>query len=413
MRILYICRTFTGLSEGVLKKEWQPAGAPTIYKMIEALDKGSHSPRFIFTNHGGEAALDRVAGRDVYLHGLRHPIRLVGGHGRLPKSLGRLRPHLAEIGYWIAIAREYIGFRPDIVYVDRMNVVVGALLVVLFRARVILRVMGIYPDMWKIHGSKRPTALLQRWAFRQRFAYVVCTKDGTDGLGWMAESLAGDVPRVSLLNGITSVEPSHHITASYRDLWRGRLVVLYVGRMEPYKGCGEFVDALLSLKASHATRIQGVMVGAGSLQQALKERIRNAGAEEFITLLGSVPHADIACLHAAADVYVSLNKLGNLSNANLEAMHSGLCMVIPEPDPVTRADGDIADILPIDAAIKLPREDLVAGLARALVDLESDPDKRAALAAAARQAAAEHVWIWPERIAREIKLLEACAGAER
>jgi hypothetical protein len=43
-------------------------------------------------------------------------------------------------------------------------------------------------------------------------------------------------------------------------------------------------------------------------------------------------------LHARTRIYVSLNKLGNLSNANLESFMAGLCVVIPEADPTEGVD---------------------------------------------------------------------------
>jgi len=413
MRILYICRTFTGFTESVLAGRWRPAGAPTIYKMIEALDRGPHQPRFMFTAHGADRTVNEIAGREIRIDGLRHAVLVSGGETHLPRWLGRLRPHFADLLHWFAIFREYRRFRPDIVYVDRMNAVAGALLARLLGARVVLRIMGIYPDMWDIHHTRRPSAMLQKWAFRQNFTYAICTNDGTDGTAWMKASLASVTPRVSLLNGVQLASPDGKLVAELRSRFQGRMLVLFVGRFEPYKGCEEFVDAMLALRATHRDRIHGVMVGTGSLSQTLARKIENSGASDCITLLGSVPHQDIGALLQVADVYVSLNKLGNMSNANLEAMRTGLCMIVPEPDEATGADRALVELLPADAAIRLPRADLVNALVRELIALEAAPNLRASMVQAVQRHAASRIWDWDERIAREIDLLVALAEGRK
>ena len=48
MKILYISRLFSGLENSFLKGNWEPAGVPTIFKMIEYLDK-NFEVNFLFT----------------------------------------------------------------------------------------------------------------------------------------------------------------------------------------------------------------------------------------------------------------------------------------------------------------------------------------------------------------------------
>ena len=49
MKILYATRLFSGLERSFIDKKWDPIGVPTIYKLIEELDK-SHNVRFIFSS---------------------------------------------------------------------------------------------------------------------------------------------------------------------------------------------------------------------------------------------------------------------------------------------------------------------------------------------------------------------------
>ena len=41
-----------------------------------------------------------------------------------------------------------------------------------------------------------------------------------------------------------------------------------------------------------------------------------------------ISHSQIKHIHKKCDIYVSLNKLGNLSNSNLECFSSGICSIV-------------------------------------------------------------------------------------
>jgi len=54
MKILYIARLFSGLESSFISKKWNPSGVPTIYKMIERIDK-NYEAKFIFTSKDTDA----------------------------------------------------------------------------------------------------------------------------------------------------------------------------------------------------------------------------------------------------------------------------------------------------------------------------------------------------------------------
>ena len=47
LKVLYIC-SISGLAKSIKEKRWQPTGVPTIYKMIEKIDKLSVSSKIYF-----------------------------------------------------------------------------------------------------------------------------------------------------------------------------------------------------------------------------------------------------------------------------------------------------------------------------------------------------------------------------
>ena len=52
MKILYLCRLFDGFETSLLKRKWIPSGVPTIYKLIEKLDKENLECKFVISDLG-------------------------------------------------------------------------------------------------------------------------------------------------------------------------------------------------------------------------------------------------------------------------------------------------------------------------------------------------------------------------
>jgi hypothetical protein len=113
-----------------------------------------------------------------------------------------------------------------------------------------------------------------------------------------------------------------------------------------------------------------------------------------------------------ADVYVSLNRYGNMSNTVLEAMSQGTCPCLLEPDE-DGTDESTARLIPSDAAVRVPRRDTVIGLARALSNLLADPIRMATVGRAATVFAASYLCSWEERLAWEVRLLERLSRGEK
>ncbi len=419
VRILYICRIFSGLEQSLNGDRWQPTGAPTIYKIIEGLDASEHEVRFVMTGKG--VGSDYCSGWkeqynfDLELEGLRHPIRVLSSEYRFPAWLGRARGYLNLLRQSWTLWREAKRFKPDLVYVDRSNLIPGAFIARYSKIPVLLRVMGVYPSMWDIFHSRHPLESMQRWAYRSPFRYVICTQDGTGGEEWMERALHPEVPRQMMLNGVNyaQIEAADAPPDILRDLPKDRMTVLFVGRLEGIKGCSEFVDALLRLHPEHAERIHALVVGIGSLGEELRQRVREQGAEAMFTFVERLPHEQIARLHKGADIYVSLNKLGNLSNANLEAMAAGACMIFPEARPEKGVDVATNTLVPADAAVRIGNDDQVEALAEAVLRLLPAPGERERLGKSIAEVAREFIPDWQRRVEEELQLLEEISATER
>jgi len=97
-----------------------------------------------------------------------------------------------------------------------------------------------------------------------------------------------------------------------------------------------------------------------------------------------------------------MNYFGNLSNANLEAIQSNDCMIIPEPqddiDVVTNSflNGAVVNV-PIKNPIKL---------SNAIAKLIESEEKRNNMSSSVRKIKKNFIWSWKDRVTAEMKLLK-------
>jgi glycosyltransferase involved in cell wall biosynthesis len=416
VRVLYVCRVFSGFETSLETGRWTPTGAPTIYRVIEALDRSTHDVQFVMPckGVGADYRTDWTAGddRDVTLEGLRHPVRVLASEHRFPAWLGRLRGPLTTLRHLWGLWRIARRTSPDLLYVDRSNVVFGALVARLTQTPVVLRVMGVYPSMWQTLRGGSLAERVTRWAYRAPFALVICTQDGSGGERWLPQALRAGVQFRMLLNGFDGMARSPAPDPKLDAIPRGRTVVLFVGRFEEIKGCDEFAEAMLRLHAEGRRDIQAVMIGTGRLHAQVRSRVANAKAEAMFSFIDRLGHDQIPEAHRRADIYVSLNRLGQLSNANLEAMSMGACMIIPPAQPALGIDVATEELVGDAAVLRLPAKDQVEALAAAVKSLGGDPDKRAALRANLKAVASRFVRSWDDRVAEELALIAEQTGCQ-
>jgi glycosyltransferase involved in cell wall biosynthesis len=109
----------------------------------------------------------------------------------------------------------------------------------------------------------------------------------------------------------------------------------------------------------------------------------------------------------AADVFVSVSDFSNVSNALLEAMICGKCIVALDT-------GDTGELIQHDWTGKLIKaeseEEIVTKLSKAIIAVLEDDRLMTRLGENARIYAQEHFQTWEERIMMEIKLVEELIG---
>lgn len=100
-------------------------------------------------------------------------------------------------------------------------------------------------------------------------------------------------------------------------------LVLSVGALIPRKGHAVVIEAVARLPG-----VTLLIAGEGAERSALEAQIEMLGIGDRVRLLGSVAHADLPALFAAADVMALASASEGLANAWVEALASGTPIVI-------------------------------------------------------------------------------------
>lgn len=162
--------------------------------------------------------------------------------------------------------------------------------------------------------------------------------------------------------------------AEAAELAAGRPLLVYVGRLIDGKGVADLVEAVEGLDRE----VLCVVVGDGPRRADLERQAAAAGRPDRFAFLGYLPEDEALRWVLAADVVVNPSYTEGLPTTVLWAAACGRAVVATDVGgtPEVVADG-------VSGVLVRPRD--VDGLRAALDALAVDPERRAALGAAARR----------------------------
>jgi glycosyltransferase involved in cell wall biosynthesis len=164
--------------------------------------------------------------------------------------------------------------------------------------------------------------------------------------------------------------------------WEAETIVVTVREHEPIYGVDVAIDGFLRA-AERRPELRLVVAGDGSRRTSLQERVDRSGISGRVRFVGRLRSDEVASILAAADIYLSASHVDGTSVSLLEAMATGLSVVVsdipgnrewvePGANGERFVDGD-AD-----------------SLADALVRLSSAPDVRSRMGLAGRSVVERH-----------------------
>ena len=150
---------------------------------------------------------------------------------------------------------------------------------------------------------------------------------------------------------------------------RATPLVLFVGRMVPYKGVDVLLRALKDVEA------RAILVGSGPLKATWEALAAELGLSERVEFVGEVDQPRLTALYRACDVFVlpSVTRAEAFGMVQLEAMACGkpvISTLLPSGVPWVNRDGETGLVVP-------PCD--VEALRLALHTLLSDPALRSAM----------------------------------
>lgn len=407
MKVFIVCRLMSGFVDSISSNVWNPKGGPAIAKVINRIDRDSESQLSIMMTRSLSPDSVRLAalnGRHT-VEGLNTSIDV-----RVPTASrfvpSRLMFYVCEFVLACAVIVNVLREKPDVIYVDRSNFLSAALLARVTKIPVFLRLLGVPPDLVGIGERKSIFHALLKWCFRSPFAYVLCTRDGSPARSWMQCYLGKDVKRVSLLNGVDFPSATTEVSEDNSKILR----VVFVSRLEEIKGAQFFIDAMMEIPDSKMHLVEPVVVGYGSLFDRLKGVVNQAGRGDWIRFTGGIPANEVQRELVAADLCVSLNRQGHISNSNLEAVACGLPIVLQCIELSDDRLGGIEDILEPDCYVAIDASSEPSILAEEIVGLASDRPKIEEMKASVRRARDEKLQNWERSIEQEFGLLCNLAG---
>jgi glycosyltransferase involved in cell wall biosynthesis len=221
-----------------------------------------------------------------------------------------------SVGAWRRAMRAALAsFQPDVVHAHAFQVLVPWLDLCAGRRKVLT-----------VHSSRWSRAVLGVAASAVGCSVAFVSSD-------IALSVKRLLPR-PLRARVTSVpngtEVAYWSSGAVAGTERDRAKrVLWVGRLIELKRPAAAID-LFERARRTCPGLELVMVGAGPLEAAVRERARSSEAAEAITLLGSCNREEMRALYRGASMLLLTSSREGLPMVTLEAMAAGCMPVLPD-----------------------------------------------------------------------------------
>ena len=405
---------YSGLTESLKTVEWKPSGVPAIYKLIEELDRRGISLDVFFLCKN-EKESENIRGiRKVKFKGMNVNFH-VFAYNSIPINRDKLKLLYNDcIQFGIIIFKYFHKTKYDLAYFDRVNIVLAAICS-LMGIKTVVRFLGV--ANFRHFTDKVTYALISPLVYlslKVPYALAICTEDGSPSKYLFSKRLNSKTPYKIVLNGvdkkILSKKDGFSIKAKYNFVEKYP-ILLFVGRISPEKGNQAFVDVLIRLKENEKT-FYSIIITGGDDYSVLYEKICANGLEGQIAFERKVEQNNIISYYEQSDIYISLNKLGNLSNTVLEAMVAEKCIVMLGKDETTHTDESTEMLIPHDVAIRIDRNNIVNDLSEKLAELIDDPSRIDDYSNRMRVFSNKFLGTWEERINYEIELLKRVVKGE-
>ncbi len=401
-KILFILRCYSGFEQSLINKKWNPSGAPTIAKILERV-QNQEGNNILFFSKSNNCKLKAIKARKLKIQNLKLPIYLIQ-----PKlfffnstKVGKLYTELCNL---LFIIYYLIKLKPSLIYSDHANIFITSLIARYLNIRIVVRVMGVKDDMRDCLTSNTLYAKALKWSYRAPFSLVLATQDGAGSEIWMDKALSKNVPRKTLLNGVDKSIKDKVIKIK-KNIYKIKTIITFIGRLEEDKAPDKFLEAFMIVRNKIPNKFHCFIIGSGSMRDKLNKIIVKENAVNDVSFYSDINHGHIYYLLGKTDIYVSLNRSGNFSNANIEAMSLGKAIIMPKSQVDKGIDIYTDYMITNNAVYRVKSSDEIDEISGAIITLHSDTDLRHKLESEIKLQANKFIYSWDKRIDWEFNLL--------
>lgn len=251
----------------------------------------------------------------------------------------------------------------------------------------------------KFYKLRYPVGIL---GFKVPCDYLIVLNDGTHG-DQVAKALKVPESRLKFWRdgiNLDLYDPTIDRESAKRkyNIPRENRIVLAVNRLAPVKGIDRIVKAVPHV-VKRETHVTFLIVGDGPERENLVALAKDLKVDPWIKFVGEVSHEEVKLFMNTADIYLSLHDLSQWSNATIEAMSTGRCLVALD-------DGSLDGFIKEGENGFLIKRDDYASLADRLVYLLRNEVVRERAGVRLRQKMLDTFQTWEQRNQAEIELVE-------
>lgn len=220
------------------------------------------------------------------------------------------------------------------------------------------------------------------------------------GIRVLAAETSPDQAMAIIENGVDT-EVFHPVPDPARlEVETSPVVFVSTSRLTPRKGIASLVEAFG--QAVHMTQVllELWLIGEGEQRDMLEKRVKELGLASAVRFVGRVEREKLSTYYQKAQVFVLPSQNEGMSNSALEALASGLPLVVSRTGGMQELVTDGENGFLID-----PTE--TEEFARVLVKVAEAPEERRAFGLVSRERALTRGW---DAVARQFRLVleEAC-----
>lgn len=162
-------------------------------------------------------------------------------------------------------------------------------------------------------------------------------------------------------------------------------VFLSTSRLTPRKGIHHLIEAFAVAVSKAPKPMELHLIGEGEQRPILEERVRALGIVEKVKFIGRVEHEQLAAYYQRSHVFVLPSKNEGMSNSVLEALASGLPLIVS-------GTGGMAELVTDGANGLFINPENTELFAIALVRIADEPEFSKSLGMESRRRAEERSW---------------------